>query len=293
MFPIDADFIFKFAPVYRSRLDLHAEQTRIVEGMSPYLPAVLQSYEIDTVDRIAHFLAQTCHESQGFSTVVEAGGAGYFDMYDNRNGNTQPGDGYRFRGRGLIQLTFRDNYERIGRALGADLVNQPDLVTSPHMYLLVSCEFWKESRLNSISDGPGDDDARIEAVTKVINGGLNGLQERKAYFMTIKPLLQQLTQAPVAPVPAPKTVPPPVSSVVTPPPAPSVIDAPVLPTLVYGSEGFAVRALESLLTARGYLMSGTFGVATQSAVKQFQQTHGLNPDGAVGPETWAKLLQKD
>ena len=292
MLPIDAAFIFKFAPVYRSRLDMHAEQTRIVEGMSSYLAAVLDSYGINTIDRIAHFLAQTCHESQGFSTVVEAGAPGYFDSYDGRNGNTQPGDGYRFRGRGLIQLTFRANYERIGRALGADLVNQPDLVTSPHMYLLVSCEFWKESRLNSIIDGSGNDDAHIEAVTKVINGGLNGLQERKAYFMTIKPLLQQLTQAPVAPTPTPAVAPSPVIQVTTPPTAPP-IEAPALPTLVHGSEGFAVKALESLLVARGYLLTGTFGVATQAAVRQFQQTHGLNSDGAVGPETWAKLLQQD
>ena len=270
-------------------------QTDIVEGMSHDLAATLDKYEINTVDRIAHFLAQVCVESEGFSVLVEEGDESYFQQYDGRNGNRLPGDGAKYKGRGLIQVTFRDNYERIGKVLALDLTNSPDLVLQPFTYLLVSCEFWKENNVNHACDGLEDDNFRVEAVTRIVNGpGLNHLKDRRDYFAKIKPLLVELAsggQNVVTPDPGLAPVAPPVKpppSPISPPPA---VSSPSLPVLDHGASGPAVKALETLLVAHGCLMNGTLTTAIQTAVKQFQQSHNLNPDGVVGPATWLKLLQ--
>ena len=303
MLPIDGNFIYKFAPVYRKKVDLLMEQTRIIEGMSKELAPILDSYEINTVDRISHFLAQAFTETQGFAVLVEEGDAAYFQKYDKRYGNTSVGDGFKYRGRGLFQITFRGNYESVGAGLGVDFVSHLDLVNDSLNPLLTACEFWKQHDLNKSCEGPGNDSFKVEAITRVINGGINGLCDRKKAFLTIKPLVQALSEQGPSPVTsepspaqnppgaAPPSVPTTAPPVTQPPVSPPVSKGSALPTLEHGATGAAVKALETLLIAHDCFMNGTFTAAIQTAVMQFQQAHSLHPDGVVGPETWAKLLK--
>jgi putative chitinase len=138
---------------------------------------------IDTPLRQAHFLAQLAHESgQLVYTEEIASGEAYEGRLDL--GNTQPGDGKRFKGRGLIQLTGRANYTRYGKSVGKDFTTDEaaqTIATDPSLAVDVSCWFWTERRLNAIAD---NDDVR--AVTRVINGGYNGLTDRKAKLARAK-----------------------------------------------------------------------------------------------------------
>jgi putative chitinase len=90
-------------------------------------------------------------------------------------GNTEPGDGWRYRGRGLIQITGRNNYTKRGQLLGIDLAGQPELVVDPRFALEIAAAFWKSAGCNELADR--SDDAR--AVTKAVNGGDTGLPERE------------------------------------------------------------------------------------------------------------------
>jgi putative chitinase len=113
-------------------------QAAIIAGIGAGLAPSLARYAIDTPLRVAHFLAQTAHESDGFCTTEEyADGRAYEGRRDL--GNVEPGDGPRFKGRGLIQLTGRMNYACTGRELGLDLVDEPLSVNDPVTYLLVAC----------------------------------------------------------------------------------------------------------------------------------------------------------
>lgn len=144
----------------------------------------LRAYGIfDTPLRLAHFMAQLVHESGGFRYMEEiASGQAYEGRADL--GNTEPGDGKRFKGRGPIQMTGRANYRRIGRDLGIDLENNPLLAAIPSIGMLTACYFWKTAGLNAAADA--DD---ILKITHRINGGENGLAERKANLAAMKKLL--------------------------------------------------------------------------------------------------------
>ncbi len=138
----------------------------------------------------AHFVAQMMHESGGLAKPFEEAPKGatrsYFDKYDGRKnlGNTQKGDGYKYRGRGLIHLTGRANYEYYGKKLGLDLINNPDLAMDPDNALKIGVQFWHDRKLNEVAD---QDD--IEAITKAINGGYNGLSDRKIWLRRTKKLM--------------------------------------------------------------------------------------------------------
>lgn len=99
-------------------------------------------------------------------------------------GNTQAGDGKRYKGRGPIQLTGRANYRTYGRALGFDFEQRPEMVSYPSVGLLVACKFWEQNKLNHLADA--DD---VTAITRRINGGQNGLADRKAYLQKIKGII--------------------------------------------------------------------------------------------------------
>lgn len=133
--------------------------------------------------RLIHFLAQLAHESGNFKYMEEiASGAAYEGRKDL--GNTQAGDGKRFKGRGPIQLTGRANYRRYGQQLGIDFENNPEIVALPSVGLLVACKFWSDNGLNELAD---KDD--VLSITKRINGGTNGLQDRKDKLKLIKSML--------------------------------------------------------------------------------------------------------
>lgn len=152
-----------------------------IARFAPMLQAGMVGRQIDTARRQAHFLAQVGHESLSLLFTEEiASGAAYDGRADL--GNTQPGDGRRFKGRGLIQLTGRANYRAYGSDIGIDLVhddNAPKVVaTDARLAADVACWFWKTNRLNVPADA--DD---IDKVTRRVNGGTNGLTDRKEYLM--------------------------------------------------------------------------------------------------------------
>ena len=134
-------------------------------------------HDIVTDLRRVHWLAQAAHETGGFRYLTELGGEAYFAQYDGRPelGNLQPGDGYRFRGRGLFQITGRFNYRHFGRAISEPLEDNPGLAAQPGVAVKLACQFWTERRIAQPADA--DDCA---SVTRRINGGLNGLADRQA-----------------------------------------------------------------------------------------------------------------
>ena len=130
--------------------------------------------------RLIHFLAQLAHESGNFHYMEEiASGAAYEGRKDL--GNTQAGDGKRFKGRGPIQLTGRANYRKYGQQLGIDFENNPEIVAIPSVGLLVACKFWFDNGLNALADKD-----YVLTITRRINGGTNGLADRKAHLAKLK-----------------------------------------------------------------------------------------------------------
>lgn len=179
----------------------------------------MSKYGINTPLRQAHFIAQTGHESSGFRKVEE--GLNYSEsallsmfskritpaqakkygrnelhaadqkmiasiIYANRNGNgdIESGDGYRYRGRGLIQITGKANYAALVEQLGADVVGNPDLLTGYKLAAESAAAWWKNHGLNELADS--DDVTRI---TRIINGGTNGLDDRKSRLTKAKGIL--------------------------------------------------------------------------------------------------------
>jgi putative chitinase len=175
----------------------------LIERLAPALAAVLPTYAINTPLRLAHFLAQAAQETDGFNTLEEYGGTKYFKRYDDRAdlGNVNPGDGARYHGRGIFQLTGRANYRSVGRSLGVDLEGNPERAADPALSVRIACDYWKARGISAKADA--DD---LEGVTRKINGGLNGLADRKTYLERARPLLK--TATPTAPLPQPKPVPP-------------------------------------------------------------------------------------
>lgn len=255
MFNLNADLLRAVAPRQRGRRAEH--QAAIIAAVGPVLHDTLAAYEIDPPLRAAHFIAQICHESDGFVTTVEyASGEEYETRLDL--GNCQPGDGVRFKGRGLIQLTGRANYAAYGPAVGLDLVAHPDQAADPVVSLKLACEYWRRRGLNAFADR--DDIVRI---TRRINGGQNGLASRRAFLAAAKAALR----------------------------GDPAVASNSLPTLHAGDRGPDVTNLQELLQDHGYnvLGDGNFGRATQTAVRQFQRAKRLGADGIVGPLTWAAL----
>lgn len=127
---------------------------------------------LDTGLRLAHFMGQCAHESGGFIYMEEiASGQGYEGRADL--GNTQPGDGRRYKGRGPIQLTGRANYRAFGREVGIDFEAHPEMVAFPSVGLMAAVRYWNSRGLNAKADA--DD---LAGITRAINGGTNGAADR-------------------------------------------------------------------------------------------------------------------
>lgn len=142
------------------------------------------AYEImDSPRRLAHFMAQLAHESGGFVYMEEIASGAAYEGRANL-GNAQPGDGKRYKGRGPIQLTGRANYREYGQALGIYFEEHPEIAAVPSIGLHVACEYWKRKGLNALADA--DD---VEGITRKINGGTNGMADRKARLAKMKGLL--------------------------------------------------------------------------------------------------------
>ena len=165
-----------------------ARPASIRAGLASAMPRVITLAGLTSDLRLAHFFAQCAHESAGLTTTREMGDAAYFTRhYEGRRdlGNTQPGDGARFHGRGLIQLTGRANYAHASKELCVDLVAHPELVEAFPYAAIIAALFWRDHGLNALADA---DDAR--AVTRDVNGGLNGLASRLTFLAHAKQALR-------------------------------------------------------------------------------------------------------
>lgn len=142
---------------------------------------------IDSPTRMAAFLAQVSHESGRLVYTSEIWGPTAAQLgYEGRAdlGNTQLGDGSLFRGRGLIQITGRSNYNAVGAALCLDCINQPQMLAEPEWAAQSAAWWWTQHGCNDFADS-GD----FEGLTRRINGGLNGLADRLALWQSAKQAL--------------------------------------------------------------------------------------------------------
>jgi putative chitinase len=251
-------------------------------------------HEINNARRIAGFISQCAHESRDFTAMEEnlnyskealervfpryfgAGKrnaaeyarnpekiANYVYMDVNRSaagalGNVQPGDGWRFRGRGLKQLTGRNNYARFAQAYDMTAEQASDWIETKEGALASALWFWTTNKLNPIADT-----GEVAVLTKRINGGDIGLADRQSrYSVAMQALTGDIpTRAPIS--------------------------AATTATLRRGSKGDAVKQMQRKL---GIPADGDFGPGTEAAVRKWQAANGLTADGIVGPKTLAALM---
>ena len=265
-----------------------------VESWCEELNKALPKYDITTPQRIAGFISQCAHESMDFNALSENlnyreetlnkifpryFGPGkrnaaeyaknpekianyvYMDEFrTSKLGNTQPGDGWRFRGRGLKQLTGRDNYTRFAKDYDMTAEQAAEWLETKEGALASALWFWNTNKLNTIADT-----GNVAALTKRINGGDIGLADRQARYAKAMAALG--------------------GKITAPPPASSA--APSGGTLRRGSKGEEVKKMQAKL---GLAADGDFGPGTEAALKKWQAANGLTADGVAGPKTLAKLL---
>jgi putative chitinase len=258
------------------------------------LNKALPKYDITTDQRIAGFISQCAHESMDFNAMSENlnyreetlnkvfpryFGPGkrnaaeyaknpekianyvYMDEFrTSKLGNVHPGDGWRFRGRGLKQLTGRDNYTRFAKDYDMTAEEAAVWVETKEGALASALWFWNTNKLNAIADT-----GNVAALTKKINGGDIGLADRQARYSKAVAALGGKITVPVNP---------------------QITDA-VTQTLRRGSKGDDVKKMQAKL---GLSADGDFGPGTEAALKKWQTANGLTADGVAGPKTLAKLL---
>lgn len=264
--------------------------TRVDEWYAALID-ILPRYGITTRRRVAHFISQCAHESNNFRTLEENLNYSpeallrvfprYFGQPPKRNeneyarnpeklanyvymdefrspsgrlGNVMPGDGWLFRGRGLKQLTGRNNYAAFGKTVGMSAEQAADYVATEHGAIESACWFWDINRLNTIAD---TDD--VIAMTRRINGGTIGLSDRQSRYTKAMQVLSSASGG----------------------------NIPFTETVRLGSRGDTVKAVQSRL---GINADGVFGSVTDRAVRMWQAANALSADGVVGPRTWAKMF---
>jgi putative chitinase len=268
-----------------------------VDAWHAALVDVLPKYGITTERRMAHFISQCAHESNNFNSLEEnlnyseksllavfgryfgaapkASAAEYarnpekianrvyndeFRKY--KMGNTQSGDGWRFRGRGLKQLTGRENYTGFGKFVNMTAEQAADYVATPKGAVESACWFWDTKKLNNIAD--------TDDVTKIINGGNIGLADRQSRYAKA----MQVFGNPVSIAEANDN-------------DDNDMDVSDIGTLRKGSKGDGVKMMQEAL---GIGADGAFGPGTERALKAWQTKNGLTADGIAGPNTLGKLL---
>lgn len=197
-------------------MDLSKLKGHVPDSVIAQIPEVMEKFKIDTATKLAHFLAQCGHESGGFRVVNEnlnysaKGLNGIFKkyfptlalaeqyqrkpekiankVYSSRMGNgpETSGDGWKYRGRGYIQLTGKDNYTAFGKAINEDIAANPDLVATKYP-LLSAAWFFSKNCLRRCADAS---DATVLSVTKCVNGGTIGLADRQKHFKEYYNLLK-------------------------------------------------------------------------------------------------------
>ncbi|WP_197434472.1 peptidoglycan-binding protein [Agrobacterium vitis] len=263
---IDASVLKAIAPTPPSKKA--AAQRAIIAAFGEMLPELLTLIECTTPLRIAHFLAQVAHESDGFCTLEEyASGAAYEGRADL--GNVRPGDGVRYKGRGPIQLTGRANsraftiWMRKTDPTCPDFEAKPELVATWPWAGWAAAFFWSR---NTINTRAADLDDLIK-VTKIVNGGRNGLEDRRRYLAKAKTAIATLA-------------------------ADQLSGQQKFAVLRRGMVGEAVEKLQRALAAAGYYhltVDGDFGPGTEGALRIYQSDTGLTADGIAGMKTFASL----
>ena len=267
------------------------------------LIAIMPKYDITTERRVAHFVSQCAHESNNFRSLTEnlnysekalnAVFGRYFGAPPKRNaaeyarnqemianyvyqdeyrskrgalGNTEEGDGWRFRGRGLKQLTGRNNYTDFGKSVGMTAEEAADYVATEKGAVESACWFWDTNNLNDIADTDN-----VTLMTKRINGGNIGLADRKQRYLAAMQILGDEVDLDDDSDEAENE--------------PDVDDIGVLRK---GSRGDGVKMMQKAL---GIGADGVFGPGTERALKAWQHENGLVVDGIAGPATFDKLFE--
>lgn len=261
-----------------------------VEALEQARATIAGQGALDNERRAAHMIGQCAHESMRFTRVAEslfystadrllmifprhfrdAAHAADFTrnseklanhVYANRMGNGPPesGDGFRYRGRGYLQLTGHDNYRRFGGLIGVDLEAEPERAAEPATAWLIAAGYLAVRKRAGKTAFQWADDDNVEAVTRIVNGGIHGLDDRRNRTARALAVLE---------------------------------DGVVRPVLRRGDEGNGVVLLQRALAAKGFspgAIDGDFGGKTDIAVRAFQAARGLGVDGVVGDGTWAAL----
>ena len=283
-------FKFKFT---KEQLAALIPGNKKVDEWYDALADILPKYDITTEARVAGFIAQCAHESGNFMTLEENlnykeetllkifgryFGPGKRDAKEyarnpekianyvyqdefrsSKMGNVKEGDGWRFRGRGLKQLTGRENYTNFGKSVNMTAEQAADYVATEKGAIESACWFWNAKKLNVVAD-TGD----VVKMTKIINGGDIGLADRQARYKKAMEVFGGKID---------------LKAVVT-------EDSDTPPVLKKGSKGEWVKKMQKVL---GAAQDGDFGPGTEKAVKAWQEKNGLTPDGVVGPKTLAKM----
>ena len=269
-----------------------------VDGWHEALVAIMPKYGINTVRRAAHFISQCAHESNNFRSLQEnlnysekalnAVFGRYFGPAPKRNaaeyarnpemianyvyqdefrkykmGNVNEGDGWLFRGRGLKQLTGRENYTRFGKTVDMTAEQAAEYVATPKGAVESACWFWDANKLNSIAD---TDD--VVKMTKKINGGNIGLESRQQRYSKA----MEVFGSPVSIVEDTGN---------------DDFDVDDIGVLRKGCRGEGVKMMQEAL---GVGADGVFGPGTERALKEWQANKGLTVDGIAGPATLGELL---
>ena len=180
-------------------------------------------------------------------------------VYGGRMGNTAAGDGFKYRGRGYIQLTGKDNYRTYGEVIGVDLVSNPDRATEPDIAWLLAAAYMHLRKRSGKTVFRWAEENNVEQVTRAINGGTHGLADRRTRTFRALAAFGEVEPNPL---------------------------------LERGSSGVAVVLLQRALSGIGLStggQDGMFGPATEKALKVFQQSEGLAATGKTDDETWAAL----
>ena len=277
------DFNFKFT---KSKVEALLPDNNHADEWFELMKDILPKYKINTIDRVAGFIAQCSHESRQFTVLEEnlnysASALNlifpkYFKkisrdaddyhrdpeaianvIYANRmgNGNTNSGEGWKFRGRGVIQLTGKNNYTAFAENIDKSLNNTIDYIKSRKGALESACWYWNSRNLNDTAD-----DKDIIRMTKKINGGTIGLEDRKHHWEEALAILSGDKEAKARLK---------------------------YETVRLGSSGDTVKAVQKEL---GISADGIFGPGTEMAVKKWQNNNDLLADGIVGPQSLKKML---
>jgi putative chitinase len=284
-------FKFKFT---KEQLAALIPGNKKVDEWYDALADILPKYDITTEARVAGFIAQCAHESGNFMTLEENlnykeetllkifgryFGPGkrdakeyarnpekianyvYMDEFrSSKMGNVKEGDGWRFRGRGLKQLTGRENYTNFGKSVNMTAEQAAEYVATEKGAIESACWFWNAKKLNAVAD-TGD----VVKMTKIINGGDIGLADRQSRYKKAMEVFGGKVDLKAVPV---------------------TEDSDTPPVLKKGSKGEWVKKMQKVL---GATQDGDFGPGTEKAVKAWQEKNGLTPDGVVGPKTLAKM----